>query len=89
MVLSAAETRKLNEIAARVAEDDPAYSRRMSSFGGYEGSVLGLPTRWTLVPVILAGALMVVGFFAATIIAANSAEGSGASDTAPAARLHR
>ncbi|MBO2450014.1 DUF3040 domain-containing protein [Actinomadura barringtoniae] len=89
MGLSVAETRKLNEIAALVAKDDPDYSRRMASFGGYEGSVLGLPARWTLVPVILAGALMVIGFFAATVIAANSAEGSGAADKAPAARLHR
>jgi len=88
MGLSVAETRKLNEIAARVAADDPAYSRRMSSLGGYEGSVLGLPTRWTLVPVFLVGALLLVGFLAATVATANSAEGSGVTDTAPAARLH-
>ncbi|GAA2591240.1 DUF3040 domain-containing protein [Actinomadura fulvescens] len=65
MTLSAAERRVLDEIAEGTAAEDPEYSRRLSAFGGYEGSALGLPSRWALLPVLLVGLLMLVLVFAA------------------------
>ncbi|MFI6519592.1 DUF3040 domain-containing protein [Spirillospora sp. NPDC050679] len=80
MDLSVAENRMLEEIARRTAADDPDYARRLNTFGGYEASALGLPTRWTLLPIALVGALLVLGFLAASFATARNAD-------APAGRL--
>ncbi|WP_067487561.1 DUF3040 domain-containing protein [Actinomadura hibisca] len=80
MSLSVAESRMLEEIARRTAADDPDYARRLDTFGGYEASALGLPTRWTLLPLVLVGALLVLGFVAASLATARNAD-------APSGRL--
>ncbi|MEU5880702.1 DUF3040 domain-containing protein [Spirillospora sp. NPDC047279] len=80
MGLSAAENRVLNEIARRTAAEDPEYTRRLSAFGGYDSSVMGLPSRWALLPVVLVGLLMLAVFFAATIATAGHAGGTDDAD---------
>lgn len=78
MALTAGEHRTLTEIARRTAADDPEFGRRLSAFGGYEASVLGLPSRWTLIPVALAGVLLVGAFLAVSVMTAGSGAPSGA-----------
>ncbi|MFG2001233.1 DUF3040 domain-containing protein [Spirillospora sp. NPDC048911] len=89
MGLSAAEHRVLDEIAERTAAEDPAYGRRLAAFGGYEGSALGLPSRWALLPVVLVGLLMLVVFFAAVIATASHDDGAGSTgSTDSPSRVH-
>ncbi|MEV4252939.1 DUF3040 domain-containing protein [Spirillospora sp. NPDC049652] len=73
MGLTAGEHKTLAEIARRLTADDPELGRRLSAFGGYETSVLGLPSRWTLVPVALVGALLVGAFVLISVLGAGSA----------------
>ncbi|WP_026410916.1 DUF3040 domain-containing protein [Actinomadura oligospora] len=88
MALSAGEHRTLAEIARRVAADDPEFGRRLSAFGGYETSVLGLPSGWTLVPVALVGAILVAGFLVVSVMTSGAGASGGAdagTGTGPAA----
>ncbi|WP_067812022.1 DUF3040 domain-containing protein [Actinomadura kijaniata] len=70
MALSRAERRTLDEIARRVAAEDPEYARRLSAFGGHEAGALGLPARRSLLPVVLVGVLLAVSFAAFAVATA-------------------
>ncbi|MEV5574255.1 DUF3040 domain-containing protein [Spirillospora sp. NPDC052269] len=86
MALSAGEHRTLTEIARRLTADDPEFGHRLSVFGGYETSALGLPSRWTLVPVALVGALLIGAFLVVSVMTAGTAVSDGAdAGTGPAA----
>ncbi|RFU38011.1 DUF3040 domain-containing protein [Actinomadura logoneensis] len=81
MALTAGEHRTLAEIARRLTAEDPELGRRLSAFGGYETSVLGMPSRWTLVPVALVGALLVGAFLVMSVVSAGRpASGTSADD---------
>ncbi|MFC5184654.1 DUF3040 domain-containing protein [Actinomadura harenae] len=85
MALTAGEHRTLTEIARRLTSDDPEFGRRLSAFGGYETSALGLPSRWTLVPVALVGALLVGAFLVVSVMTSGAgAEGGIDGADAPA-----
>jgi hypothetical protein len=58
MALSVNEQRVLNEIADRMAAEDPDYARRLSQFGGYETSALGMPGKWVALPVAILGIVL-------------------------------
>ncbi|MFC6886305.1 MULTISPECIES: DUF3040 domain-containing protein [Actinomadura] len=67
MPLSETESRALERLARRTAAEDPEYARRLAAFGGYEASPLGLPSAWTLLPVVLAVLLLLAVLFAAAL----------------------
>ncbi|MBW8483282.1 DUF3040 domain-containing protein [Actinomadura parmotrematis] len=87
MELSQAENRVLEDIGRRIAAEDPGYAARLSAFGGYEGSALGMPSRWTLLPVVIVGLLMVAGLVAGAVLLPGDAHAAAESGRAAAGAL--
>lgn len=54
MALSVGEQRILDGISRQVAAEDPEFHRRLAAFGAGDGSPLGFPGRWIVLPVAMA-----------------------------------
>ncbi|GLZ13861.1 hypothetical protein Acsp04_40960 [Actinomadura sp. NBRC 104425] len=89
MALSPSEWRILRELAELTAAEDPDYVQRLATFGGHEPGEAVLPDRGRgLVPVVAAGALVVLGF-AATAVAVAAFEAAGGRRRASSGRFRR
>ena len=82
--LSGRELAAIEEMAQRIYAEDPKYADRISRLGGYALHPLGLPSRWTALPVAIIGALLAVG----VIVGAVFMDGSKVDSAVPMSQVH-
>jgi hypothetical protein len=75
--LTAVEQAAMAGIARRIAVEDPQYADRLSRFGGYEVSPLGMPSRWAALPVAIIGAILAFGVLFVVFVVDGGADGAG------------